>query len=79
MSAPTELPRSGLVNRRAEIVDVLKRFHVTHAGVFGYTARGEDAEQSGFVLIVEFASRPHSPESSAERARRSHGRETPWF
>lgn len=34
---------------------MLKQFHVTRAGVFGSTARGEDIPGSDIDLIVDFA------------------------
>lgn len=55
MSDPVRLPRSVLKERRAELVAVLKSFHVARAGVFGSTARGEGSDHSDLDLIVEFA------------------------
>lgn len=49
------LPRSVLIERRDELIDVLKRFHVIRAGVFGSIARGEDTQNSDIDMIVDFA------------------------
>lgn len=55
MNALLPLPRSVLNQHRDELIRVLKQFHVTRAGVFGSTARGEDVEGSDIDLIVDFA------------------------
>ncbi|HRN29107.1 MAG TPA: nucleotidyltransferase domain-containing protein [Terrimesophilobacter sp.] len=55
MNAPLPSPRLVLNQHRDELIRVLKQFHVTRAGVFGSTARGDDVEGSDIDLIVDFA------------------------
>ncbi len=55
MNAPLPIPRQVLTKHREELIRVLKQFHVIRAGVFGSTARGEDAPGSDIDLIVDFA------------------------
>ncbi|WBL20056.1 nucleotidyltransferase family protein [Citricoccus sp. NR2] len=55
MGMTSALPRSVLRERRSALIEVLRRFHVTRAGVFGSAARGEDTADSDIDLVVDFA------------------------
>lgn len=48
-------PSAVLVERRSDLLRVLKRFNVTRAGVFGSAARGTDEVGSDIDLVVVFA------------------------